>query len=270
VSLTIKNLLIWTLLINSELLAGQCASGPYAFQTGERLTYEVAYNWGVIWVDAGEVIFKVDTISKEDRTMFYFDSYGESYKFYDWFYKVRDRYQCVVQSKGFKPVWFTRKTSEGGYSVNNSYVYDWKKMQVVSSTENSKKSRSVDTLDLKPCSFDVLSAIYYARTFDFSTYEPGEKIPIRFLIDGQFYDLYIRYLGRENKKNRNGKVYDCNKFSAMLVDGTIFSGGEDMVVWVTADENKIPVMVEAKIIIGSIKAYLTGYENILTELKVVE
>jgi hypothetical protein len=48
----------------------------------------------------------------------------------------------------------------------------------------------------------------------------------------------------------------------MLVEGTIFKGGEDLMVWVTNDENKVPVMVEAKILIGSVKAYLTGYENL--------
>jgi len=43
-----------------------------------------------------------------------------------------------------------------------------------------------------------------------------------------------------------------------LVDGTIFKGGEGMTVWVTDDKNKIPVMVEAQILVGSVKAILTN------------
>ena len=70
----------------------------------------------------------------------------------------------------------------------------------------------------------------------------------------------------KNKKNRSGKEYLCYKFSALLVEGTIFSGGEDMVVWITADANRVPVMVEAKILIGSIKAYLTGYDKMIKEI----
>ena len=50
--------------------------------------------------------------------------------------------------------------------------------------------------------------------------------------------------------------------SALLVEGTIFTGGEDLVVWVTDDQNKIPIMAEAKILIGSVKAYLMGYEGL--------
>ena len=41
-----------------------------------------------------------------------------------------------------------------------------------------------------------------------------------------------------------------------MVQGTIFKGDEDVVVWVTDDGNKIPVYIEAKIIVGTIKAYL--------------
>lgn len=248
----------------------QCQLGSLAHIAGEKLTYEVAYNWGLIWVNAGKVEFKVDTIMEEDKKAFYFDSYGESYRFYDWIYKVRDHYQGAATASGLEPIWFLRNTSEGGYMVNNRYDYNWEKGQVISRLENSKTALTIDTMDISPCTFDVLSAIYYARTFAFEDLEIGEKIPIHFIIDGEFFELYLRYMGREEKENRDGKSYDCIKFSVMLVEGTIFKGGEDMMVWVTADENKIPIMVEAKILVGSIKVYLLDYENTLGEVKVME
>lgn len=262
--------LIFFAAICSLPVFSQCVNNAYPFRAGERLNYEVSYNWGVVWVDAGKVSFKTDTLISAEDTLFFFDSYGESYRFYDWFYKVRDRFQSEVKKDGFNPVWFTRDTREGGYSVNNRYDFFWEDQLVASKTENSDKGVSIDTFSINPCTFDVLSAIYYARTFEFEDYKLGEKIPMQIIIDGESYDLFIRYLGREIKKSRTGKAYDCIKFSAMLVEGTIFSGGEDMVVWVTADENKVPIMVEAKILIGSVKAYLTSYEKLLTELHVEE
>ncbi len=247
--------------------SGQCLTNPVAFQHGERIRYEVAYNWGMVWVDAGEVFFKVDTLTRNGIKMFRFDSYGESYKFYDLIYRVRDHYQGLVEMDGFNPVWFNRDTDEGGYFVNNTYTYNWAAGKVLSVRENSNQPLTTDTLAIEPCTFDVLAAIYYARNLNYEDYHVGDKIPIHFLIDGEFFELYIRYLGQEDKKNRSGVTYPCFKFSAMLVEGTIFSGGEDMLVWITADENRVPVMVEAKILIGSIKAYLMGYENLVTELK---
>jgi hypothetical protein len=46
------------------------------------------------------------------------------------------------------------------------------------------------------------------------------------------------------------------------VKGTMFEGGEKMTVWVTDDENHIPVRIETPIIVGSIKVDMVGYENL--------
>ncbi|MCB2218884.1 MAG: DUF3108 domain-containing protein [Bacteroidetes bacterium] len=242
----------------------------HAFRSGEALYYEVAYNWGIIWVNAGEVYFKVDTIVHENQPAYAFDSYGQSYSFYDWIFKVRDHFQSVALRESLQPVQFKRDTYEGGFEVNNTYQFLNKEQKVIAEIEHSDRPRTADTLDLPFGTLDVLTAIYHARNLNFDTLEPGEKIPVRFIIDGEFYELYIRYQGREVKKNRDGKLYRCIKFSALLVEGTIFKGGEDLVVWVTDDENKVPVMAEARILVGSIKAYLTGFENLKGKMPEVE
>jgi hypothetical protein len=242
----------------------------HAFRPGETLYYEVAYNWGFIWVNAGEVYFKVDTIVDEELPAYALDSYGQSYSFYDWIYKVRDRYQSVALRVNLQPVRFKRNTYEGGFEVNNAYYFLYKEQKVIAEIEHSDRPKTIDTLDLPPATFDVLTAIYHSRNLNFDTLQTGEKIPVRFIIDGEFYELFIRFQGREIKKNRDGKSYHCIKFSAMLVEGTIFEGGEDLVVWVTDDINKVPIMAEAKILVGSIKAYLTGYENLKGELPVAD
>lgn len=65
-----------------------------------------------------------------------------------------------------------------------------------------------------------------------------------------------------------GKVR-CIKFRPKLVEGTIFKGGEDMTVWVTDDDNKIPVYVETPIIVGTVKVKLFSYSNLKYKLNCV-
>jgi hypothetical protein len=48
----------------------------------------------------------------------------------------------------------------------------------------------------------------------------------------------------------------------LLIKGTIFEGGEKMTVWVSDDENKIPLRVNTPITVGSIKVDLIGYKNL--------
>ena len=123
-------------------------------------------------------------------------------------------------------------------------------------TENSNKPFLKDTLALPACTFDVISLSYYARNLDFEGLEVNDTIPVSVIIDNELFNLYIRYLGKELMKTKDGSRYNCIKFSALLVEGTIFKGGEDLFVWVTDDKNRIPVLVEAKILVGSVKALL--------------
>jgi hypothetical protein len=111
------------------------------------------------------------------------------------------------------------------------------------------------------CVQDVLSAIYYARNIDYSKYKPGDKIPFSMFLDDQVYNLYIKYLGKEQVTTKYG-TFSAIKISPLLIEGTIFKGGEKMMVWVSDDSNHVPVRVDSPILVGSIKVDLVGYENL--------
>jgi hypothetical protein len=108
-----------------------------------------------------------------------------------------------------------------------------------------------------------MTAVYYARTLDFSSFEIDDTIPIPMMIDKQIYEgVFIRYAGKERIKSEDGTVYNCIKFRPLLIEGTIFEDGEYMDVFVTDDKNRIPVLIEAEILVGSIKAYLSTFKGL--------
>lgn len=254
---------VWLFLVlKTGFMAGQCGAQEFAFRAGEKITFEVAYNWGFIWVDAGKAYFKTDTSKYKNQTIYNFEASGSSYPYYDWVYKVREQYQSKVDPVSFQPLWFQRKTYEGGDEVFNQYDFDPKEHRVTAQVKRTGSPMKTEIMQLDDCRLDVLSAVYYARNINYDLYNAGDKIPVKLIIDHEFYEIYIRYLGKEIIQNRSGKKYRCHKMSALLIEGTIFKGGEDLVVWVTADRNKIPIMAEAKILIGSVKVYLTGYEGL--------
>ncbi len=231
------------------------------FQNGEKVTYRAVYNWGFIWVNAGDVVFTVSDTVFLDQPALHLKSLGWSLKQYDWFFKVRDRFESIVHPSTLQPYWFERSTSEGGFEVYNRYVFRHAQSELDIISQTSNRPFKKEILPLKTCTFDVLSAIYYCRSIDFDKYKKGEKIPLSMAIDNEVFDLYLRYLGREELKLRDGKIYKTIRFSAMLVEGTIFKGGEDLLVWVTDDLNRIPVLIEAKILVGSVKAIISGIEG---------
>ena len=81
------------------------------------------------------------------------------------------------------------------------------------------------------------------------------------LTTNEIPDYDINYLGKEKVETKEG-LFNCIKFSPLLIEGTIFKGGEQMMVWVTDDANKIPVRVESPIIVGAVRAELHKYQGL--------
>ncbi len=227
-----------------------------AFTVGEDVDYDVYYNWGFIWMHAAQVRFMVKETKWQNKPALNLVSEGATLSGYDWFFMVRDHYESIVDPKTLNPYWFKCNTHEGSHWANEIYHFDNDKLQVITQTANVNKPFGIDTLKVKPNTTDLLTAIYVCRNLDFAHLIPNTRIPIFTVVGNKKYDLYIRYIGLEKIENRLEEQYNCYKFAVKLVDGSIFSGGEDMTVWVSDDLNRIPILIEAKIKVGSIKAYV--------------
>ena len=246
---------------DSEL---SCVPVNFAFQPGEVVEYTVYYNWGPIWVSAGLVTFKVHEILYRNRPAYHFDSYGTTLRRYDWFFKVRDRFESYVDKESFRPLWYEMDTYEGGFVARDVYNFFPEQNLVITVTEDTDRPLKIDTLVIEQCSFDVLTAVYVARNIDFELYDLNETIPFNLIIRDELMELAPRFLGNETITTRDGVTYDCIKFSVELVEGFIFKPGDEMFVWVTNDDNRVPVLVEAQVRVGSVKAMLkstSGLKN---------
>ncbi len=232
------------------------------FSAGERLYYRVVYNWRFVWVNAGRVEFSVDSTGFEGRPAYHFKSFGRTLTGYDWFFKVRNHFESVADAGSLQPFRYRRNTREGRHWVNNAFEFDQDNRTVRVQTENANRPFNEKVIPFHDGLMDVQTAVYYARAINFDEMNVDDKIFLDLIIDGGIYNIYGRYHGKELIENYDGKVYRCHKFSVLLVEGTIFSGGEELLVWVTDDGNKIPILVEAKILVGSVKAYFSEGINL--------
>jgi len=253
---TIKFIIIFQLLglaISSNSVA-QCSDANFSFQSGEIVNYHAYYNWGFIWLNAGAVQFSVESDQVNEHPAYRMKAYGATYKTYDRFFKVRDTFEAKVDTLHLEPLEFKRITNEGSYHANYQYRFNHQNRSISAIIQKEEEPEKRIEIPWQSCSFDILTMVYKARNIDFSRYQTDDKIPINMIVDGKIHNLFIRYLGKETIKNRDGRQFKCLKFSPLLVEGTIFESGEDMTVWVTDDKNRIPIIVEAKILIGSVKA----------------
>ncbi|MEZ4740831.1 MAG: DUF3108 domain-containing protein [Flavobacteriales bacterium] len=223
-----------------------------AFQVGEKLTYVVHYGW----VNAGEAVVELKDAGREiqGRKVLKAVGKGRSLGAFNTFYKVDDHYETNFDAEGVFPYAFVRRVSEGGYEFSQDYLYNHHKGEV---TTQAKKTYKVPSGVQ-----DMLSAFYFARTLDFANAKPGDMFTIETFMDDELWPLRMKYLGKETIKLRSGK-YRCLKFQPVVQEGRVFKGNDDLNVWITDDGNRIPVLAQAKVLVGSIKMELTGYEGLV-------
>lgn len=229
-----------------------CGMRNNAWQAGEVINYHVYYTFAGIYVYGGDASFSVQLERLNNKPVYHLLGTGKTNSFFDGIFKVRDRYESFIDTASLQPIRFLRSVQEGGYKFFESVNFHAGSRTAVSNTATTK---------VPDCIQDVLSAIYYARNIDFNRYKAGDKIPFNMYIDNKVHPLYIRYLGREEIKTRYGR-FQAIKFMPLLIEGTIFTGGEKMTVWVSNDANRLPVRIESPISVGSVKVDMMGYRNL--------
>ncbi len=105
---------------------------------------------------------------------------------------------------------------------------------------------------------DILSALYYLRLQEFTV---GDTLTINVTSDGRNYPADVIIHKKEIMETIFGDK-NCFVVEPVLKGDAIFKQTGKILVWLTADEHKIPVKMSSKIVFGSFKALLKNAENI--------
>ena len=221
------------------------------FISGEKTEYKIYFS--SIWV--GNSTLEVnDEIAVNGRKSYYIKGTGKTTPFFDWFFKVRDVYETYIDQQSILPIEFIRNVSEGGYLINQHYLF--------SHLENIVTTRD-STYYIFDNTQDMLSAFFYSRTLNKEVLKnsPDNIFEIPIFVDEEIYNIKVRYLGNELVETHWGLV-DCMLFQPYMQRGRIFENEEEMKIWITDDENRILVKVETAIWAGIIRAELNNYNNL--------
>ncbi len=240
------------------------AEDSLAFRHGEKMDFILHYKWGAINTDVGKATVTLDSLTFNGRDAFHCSVYGKTTRMFDFLFKVREDFDSWFTRDGLRPLKFTRDTYEGGYVAKNTYEYNWNLPEPIISAEvysSSRGARSME-LPLTPCTFDLPALFFFARNMDFDAVVPGKKYPMTFAIDDEIFNVYFILYGRETIKVKGLGTVRTIKFAAKLLEGEVFKGEEDMMIWVSDDKNRVPVCFEAPLLVGEAAGRLVSYEGL--------
>ncbi len=230
------------------------------FQRGEVTKYRVYYDsWLTSGLTAGTGTISVleDNKKFHGRDTYHVVVNARSVGLFNLFFKVRDRFESFIDEEAIIPWSFIRRTREGSYRKNEDIFFN----QFENYAESQKKIISVP-----PNVQDIISAFYYMRTIDFSDAEVNDEYTIEFLLDDSVYISRIIYLGKEVVETRLGR-FRCLKFKPMVAQGEVFDEPYPMILWVSDDKNRVPILGSSAVIIGSIKLELIKIEGLRHPMK---
>ncbi|MEW5798013.1 MAG: DUF3108 domain-containing protein [Bacteroidota bacterium] len=242
------------LLLSISLLHGQKAEQQRAFTTGEKLLFDV--NYGFITAGYAEMsIPQLDTVL--GTTAYKVSFTVRSTPTFDLFFEVRDRYETYLDTTTIVPWKFEQHIKEGKFKRDYVAVFDQR---------NNRARTDKGEFQIPSDVHDIMSAFYYARTIDYSKFKVGQRIHLQNFFKGKTNPLDVKYLGKQ-KVDVEAGTFNCIIVEPMVKEGGLFKSEGRILIWLSDDENKIPVKVSTKVVIGSIDAELKEYSGLRNELK---
>ncbi|HOX26542.1 MAG TPA: DUF3108 domain-containing protein [Candidatus Krumholzibacteria bacterium] len=219
------------------------AAPPFAI--GERLVFSLDYGP----VNAGEGVLEVvGLVDVQGRPCYRIESTATSNRFFSGFYKVRDKVISYVDREGLFSRYFMKRLREGTYRKTEEIEFDH--AAGLARYDNGK------VYDITPGVHDVLSAFYFVRTLDL---EVGRDVFLSAHSSRKTYDMRV-IVHRQEAVETDFGTFDCFVIQPIMMDEGLFKHEGDLMIYLTADDRRIPVLMTTKLPVGNIAAHLREHE----------
>ena len=253
-----KKLLIALLFITTVSFDSQRES---AFDVGEWFKFRIHYGL----LNAGYATLEVKDASIKGKKIYHAVGHGYTTGMAKMFFKVEDNYESYFDKLTNKPFQYVRKIDEGGYTKNQEGFFnqDTNKILIKDYKNNTEK-----TINVSENVQDIVSTFYFLRNHPaVNSIKVNEYIAVDMFFDDEITKFKLKFIGREDIDTKFGTV-PTMIFRPLVQSGRVFKEEESLTVWITDDDNKIPVRIKANLAVGSIKADLDAFKGLKNSFKI--
>jgi len=238
------------------------------FQPGEKMVFQIKWNppWYLFFLPSMEAGTADISISgaldyenrKAVKIVFAARSSGTFARLAG--FKIDHHYEIFADPEGFCSYAVSKREREKDKKRDIEIIYLKESRRLhIKETDVSvtpavvKKDKYVE--DVPECVQDYLAAIYFLRM---KGIEPGSVIRSVVGENETVKDLEAHAEKRERVDTLTGR-YDTWRVDIKALKGALFRGGGQFKVWMTANEQKVPVQFEVKTSVGKVTGKLLKY-----------
>jgi hypothetical protein len=217
------------------------AASAEPFKPGESLRFQVQYgviHAGTAWLEVPE------TTAWNSHRVWRLVARAESNSFFSSFYRVRIRIESLWDLDSRFSWHYFEDRHEGGHVSNDTMTYE--------PDSSRMRYKSGQTFTLPGPVQDALSSFYLTR---FQALPIGGRVAFEYHASHKTAVMEVLVLRRETVKTPAGR-FACVVIEPQLKAGGIFKNNGRLRIWLTEDERRMPVKMESKVAIGSIKVVL--------------
>lgn len=239
----------------------QCKIKNNAFRSGEKLTYDLYYKYGIVNSKAGIATLQTRHVNYRGKNAYKMEMKAKTLGLVNTMFTVRDTLTGYLDMN-LVPMLFTKGALEGKDYTNERQIYTYPgngKINIRTIRNYNGRLSFDETITTDKCTYDMITILAFARSLDYSGMRHGQNSPVQFITGKKLTNMYIRYLGTGKQKMNDGKTYDAIHLSLMVLDNAFEDQEEAMNVWLTNDENKLPLVIESNLKIGKMRVVLKNY-----------
>ena len=249
--------------LNVTPAQAQCTAENKAFKSGEKVSYNLYFNWKFIWINVGYATLTTETSTYHLRPAYRFDLLSHTSKKADLFFKMRDTLTCYVSDR-LEPMYFCKAAEEGKRHTRDeawfSYNDGVSHVRQRRTWYNPQRETEFMEYSDSTCIFDMLRILAHARSYNAADYKVGDRILFPMATGRRVEQQTLIYRGNENVEASNGVTYRCLVYSFVEYDK---EGKENEVItfFISDDDNHLPIRLDMYLSFGSAKAFLKDVQG---------
>lgn len=230
-----------------------------SFKSGEHLRYQASYNMSGVLTTFAEVNMKIATVKTSKNQYLHLKCTANTYKKWDNFFKIRDLYEAYITPYTATPVLYKRDNNENGTIRKEKYIYNGN--QIKATYVRGKSGEIKADFTIPSNTKDIVSTLYNIRNLPIANAKPGDQKDFNIVFDRETKSVTLSFLGTETISTVLGEK-KCYKIAISMKKENLLKGKADNIVYITADRNKVPVLIKFNIPVGSGQLKLTSAKNL--------
>lgn len=224
------------------------------YRLGEAFEYKI--NYGFLNIARATITIDKEMHDYQGKdSLMKVDIVGRTTGMAGWITNVNDSWCTYIDPKTLLPHVAIRDINEGNYEKDEIVYFDHSKnkAKVVVSKKDKTKTKGYQIVNE---SLDLLSGYLFVRQIDYSKYKEGDIITLKAFFEEELYDFNLIYKGKEKIRTKLGKI-NAIKIVPIMPENKLFNGENPIEIWISDDENRVPLKVDADMFLGHVRCSIT-------------